>query len=275
MNNTSNTAQFDRAELRIFFDKIKTEIDKEQIELSKEMQTIVNNEYDMSKFKDVHFISPSVYSTPDEMEQVRENFYKILRQMTLAKMKEHNVSHNEISVEVNRKIRFNIEGKFIIEGLMNYNVSPLYKMNGSSIAEEDYVLDDFDIDIALSLQSPVTPDDNIPYSYKSLLDSIKKSFRKNPFMFYSDISQFNNVVYDFEHYIDNVFLTGIFYEFLLTGYDTVEFKKKGNIIQTVLKNENTDETKWDLKSHVNADELPIICKKFIEVDREVEQFFME
>lgn len=269
--------------------KVMTESDLVALELNinKDMEIIMNNKFDIEKYKDVTIIPPFVLNEMDKVDEVKREYWTALRNLALSSMKESRLPIEQIELEAIKKIRFVIEDKFTIEGLIPLTILPIYEMQNGQVVKEDYTIEEFNVEVALELQSPIKEDlqiqspikedewrddgeINVTYTYSNLIDRLKKVFAKRVFMYYPDVKNKNNILYDFEKYIDSTFLMSNIMEYALLGYDTIEYRKMGAIIQIILKNEEN----FELHSEINSHEIKTIRKKYYSEEQfEADRFF--
>lgn len=255
--------------------KVFTEQDFAALEIikNKDVQIIMDNKFDIEKYKDVTIIPPFVLNNVEEVEEVKADYWKVLKNMLIAAMKESGLSIDELDLTVVKKIRFMIEDKFVIEGLIPITILPIYEMKNGQVISEDYTIDEFNVDLALELQSPIKEDNGdveVTYTYSRLMQRLKEVFRGRIFMFYSDVKAKGSIIYDFEKYIDTTFLMANIMEYALLGYDTIEYRKMGNIIQIILRNEEN----LNIHSEINSHEINTIRKKYYDEETfKADKFF--
>ena len=154
--------------------KVFTEQDFAALEIikNKDVQIIMDNKFDIEKYKDVTIIPPFVLNNVEEVEEVKADYWKVLKNMLIAAMKESGLSIDELDLTVVKKIRFMIEDKFVIEGLIPITILPIYEMKNGQVVSEDYTIDEFNVDLALELQSPIKEDNGdveVTYTYSYVL----------------------------------------------------------------------------------------------------------
>lgn len=243
--------------------KVLTEQDFAALEIikNKDVEIIMENKFNIEKYKDVTIIPPFVLNNVEEVEETKEEYWKVLKNLFIASMKESGLPIDELDVTVVKKIRFMIEDKFVIEGLIPIIILPIYEMKNGQVISENYTIDEFNVDLALELQSPIKEDNgdiNMTYTYSMLMQRLKEVFRGRVFMFYSDVKAKGSIIYDFEKYIDTTFLMSNIMKYALLGYDTIEYRKMGNIIQIILRNEEN----FEIHSEINNHEINTIRKKY-------------
>ena len=255
--------------------KVMTESDLVSLELNinKDMEIIMQNKFDIEKYKDVTIIPPFVLNEMDKVDEVKREYWNALKNLALSSMKESRLPIDQIELEAVKKIRFVIEDKFTIEGIIPLTILPIYEMQNGQIVKEDYTIEEFNVEIALELQSPIKEDDGeveVTYTYSNLIDRLKKVFAKRVFMYYPDVKSKNNILFDFHKYIDSTFLMGNIMKYALLGYDTIEYRKMGAVIQIILKNEEN----FELHSEINRHEIDKIRKKYYSEEQfEADKFF--
>lgn len=248
---------------------IFSDTDKLEFKGNKDMKDIMDNKFKISKYKEVEIIPPFVLNDLDYVDSVKATYYKTLRNIFLASMKESGLKADELEMSAVKKIRFMIEDKFIIEGLLPITIIPIYEFKNGKIVSEDYTIDPFNIEIDLELQSPIKEDNEdieITYTYKNLMTRLKSVFARQPYMYYSDVKTKNNILYDFTYYLDSAFLMSNIMGYALLGFDTIEYRKMGSIIQIILRNEEN----FELHSEINSDQEEF--KKIRKKNYTLEQF---
>ena len=70
--------------------KVFTEQDLVVLEINKnrDVQIIMDNKFDIEKYKDVTIIPPFVLNNVEEVEEVKADYWKVLKNMLMAAMKE-------------------------------------------------------------------------------------------------------------------------------------------------------------------------------------------
>lgn len=248
---------------------IFSDTDKLEFKGNNDMKDIMDNKFKISKYKEVEIIPPFVLNDLDYVDSVKANYFKTLRNIFLASMKESGLKADELEMSAVKKIRFMIEDKFIIEGLLPITVIPIYEFKNGKLVSEDYTIDPFNIEIDLELQSPIKEDNEdieITYTYKNLMTRLKSVFARQPYMYYSDVKTKNNILYDFTYYLDSAFLMSNIMGYTLLGFDTIEYRKMGSIIQIILRNEEN----FELHSEINRDQEEF--KKIRKKNYTLEQF---
>ena len=137
---------------------IFSDTDKLEFKGNKDMKDIMDNKFKISKYKEVEIIPPFVLNDLDYVDSVKATYYKTLRNIFLASMKESGLKADELEMSAVKKIRFMIEDKFIIEGLLPITIIPIYEFKNGKLVSEDYTIDPFNREIDLELQSPMEED---------------------------------------------------------------------------------------------------------------------
>lgn len=219
--------------------------------MSKEMEKLLNNDFNESIYKDVYLIRPNVVDDIELMEQKKKDYYKVLKTFVDFAVKENNCTPDDILIECTKKIRFVIEDKFAIDGKLDFDVEPNFN-NGI----EEYNLVDFDVNLDIAFISPLINDNIATYTMDTLLNNIKSAFVNKPFMYYSDTKPSVNIIYDFQKYINPTFLYAILNQWLLYDFNVIEIRKKGHLIKCALLNENSDKF-TSIIFNENLKEIPV------------------